>query len=86
MQDSVERISRKTGRAIDVDILKRRSWSGFRFTAEFVRISDSTLYKQTLRTTPVDATHWSIRSMGRNWLFPHHDPPDVDGVWFAAAP
>jgi AraC family transcriptional regulator len=42
MQDSVERISRETGRVIDVDILRRRSWSGF--TAEFVRISAPALY------------------------------------------
>ena len=42
MQGSVERIGRETGRAIDVDFLKRRSWSGF--TAEFVRISAPALY------------------------------------------
>ncbi|MBX9827617.1 MAG: AraC family transcriptional regulator [Xanthobacteraceae bacterium] len=42
MPDTVERTSRETGRAIDVDILKRRSWSGF--TAEFVRISAPALY------------------------------------------
>ena len=42
MQGSVERISRETGRVVDVDILKRRSWSGF--TAEFVRISAPALY------------------------------------------
>ena len=37
--------------------------------------------ERTLRTTPVDATHWSIRS-----LFPHHHPPDVGGVRLAATP
>jgi AraC family transcriptional regulator len=42
MQGSVERVSRETGRVIDVDILKRRSWSGF--TAEFLRISAPALY------------------------------------------
>ena len=37
--------------------------------------------ERTLRTTPVDATHWSIRSMAaENWLFPHHDTADVGGV------
>jgi transposase len=43
--------------------------------------------ERTLRTTPVDATHWSIRSMAaENWLFPHHDPPNVGGVRLAARP
>jgi AraC family transcriptional regulator len=42
MEGSVKRIRRETGRAIDVDTFKRRSWSGF--TAEFVRISAPTLY------------------------------------------
>jgi AraC family transcriptional regulator len=42
MHGSVDRISRETNRPIDVDFLKRRSWSGF--TAEFVRISAPTLY------------------------------------------
>jgi transposase-like protein len=43
--------------------------------------------ERTLRTTPADATHWSIRSMGGgDWLFAYHDPPDVGGVRVAAAP
>jgi len=38
-----------------------------------------------LRHRP-DATHWSIRSMAvENWLFPHHDPPNVVGVRLTAA-
>jgi transposase len=43
--------------------------------------------ERTLRMTPVDATHWSIRSMAaETGLFPHHDPTDVGGVRLAAAP
>jgi transposase len=42
--------------------------------------------ERTLRTTPPDATHWSIRSGCGNWLFSHYDPPNVDGVRLAAAP
>ena len=40
--------------------------------------------ERTLRTTPVDATHWSIPLDGcGNWLFPHHDPPNV--LWHAGS-
>ena len=43
--------------------------------------------EHTLPSTPDDATHWSIRSMANHiGAFPHHDPPDLDGIRFAAAP
>ncbi len=40
----------------------------------------------SLRSTPTDATHWSIRSMaGVHRIFTHDDPQDLDGVRPAAA-
>lgn len=42
MLDHIERTSRVTGGAIDVDIFKRKSWDGF--AAEFVRIPAPALY------------------------------------------
>ena len=42
--------------------------------------------ERTLRTTPVDATHWSIRSMGAGTGFSHRDPSDVGCVRLAATP
>ena len=47
MLGHVERISRVTGGAIDVDVLKRKSWPGF--AAEFVRIPAPTFYDFKLR-------------------------------------
>ena len=34
--------------------------------------------ERTLRTTPADATHWSIRSTAAEtgWFFPHHQSPE----------
>jgi transposase len=35
--------------------------------------------ERMLRSTPSDATHWSIRSMaGGHRLFAHDDPPDME--------
>ena len=42
--------------------------------------------ERTLRTTPADATHWSIRSMAAEPASPYDDPPYVGGVRPAAAP
>jgi AraC family transcriptional regulator len=47
MLGHVERSCRVTGRAIDVDILKRKSWPGF--AAEFVRIPATTAHNFKLR-------------------------------------
>lgn len=42
--------------------------------------------ERALRTTPADATHWSIRSIAvETRLFPR-DPLNVDGVRLTAAP
>ena len=43
--------------------------------------------ERTLRTTPVDAGAPvdPLKGCG-NWLFPHHDPPNVGGVRLAATP
>ena len=41
--------------------------------------------ERTLRSTPTDATHWSIRSMATSdWLFAHDDPQDLDCLRLAA--
>jgi hypothetical protein len=42
--------------------------------------------ERTLRSTPKDATHWSIRSMaaGGDRLFAHDDPQDLDSFRLAA--
>jgi hypothetical protein len=43
--------------------------------------------ERTLRTTSIDATHWSIRTMAAETGFSHtHDPSDVGGVRLTAAP
>jgi len=42
--------------------------------------------ERTLRTTPADATHWSIRSMAVELAFPTPRSPNVVGVRLAAAP
>ena len=41
--------------------------------------------ERTLRTTPADATHWSIRSMAAETGFAH-TTPNVGGVRLATAP
>jgi AraC family transcriptional regulator len=42
MLNNVQRISRETGAAVDIDLFKRRTWEGF--AAEFVRIPAPVLY------------------------------------------
>jgi transposase len=42
--------------------------------------------ERTLRTTPADATHWSIRSMAEETGFSHTRSANVDGVRSAASP
>jgi AraC family transcriptional regulator len=42
MLSSVQRLSRDTGAAIDIDLFKRRTWNGF--AADFVRIPAPALY------------------------------------------
>lgn len=49
MSSRIERISRQTGVPIDVESLKRKSWTGF--SAEFVRIPGPALYDVTISGT-----------------------------------
>ena len=42
--------------------------------------------ERTLRSTPKDATHWSIRSMAtETWVFAYDDPEDLERFRLAAA-